>query len=620
LPIRGGDGQLLGIYNAAFETTDLKMPVRRSRLLHRISAGTNLQEVTPWKHIVDVCQDFDKDIPMLVVYSTVAGDTAQSHQLSLQLEGSLGMERGHGAIPEILELHDGKDGFIPALQTARLKRCSTFLEMPDGRLPDFLAQDVRWRCFEGPPTSIVITPLFVTGLVAGFLIIGTNPRRPSDETHKQFVESLGHVSTELLCSSVSYEQARAREVNISRELTAQEKFIRKVAEVATVGLFNQNMKGLITWANSRFYAITGISEKPEDAYSLLGMDFVLDEDKAGAIQVFEECISLQIAKTTEFRLKKKWVPPGSVDGEYCWILASATPSVEDGEVTGVMGCVTDISHLKWAEQLQINTAEAAKEAKRQQERFIDTTSHEIRNPLSAILQCADGISTVSQQTNMHHESDQGVAETFDYILESARTILFCVVHQKRIVDDILTVSKLDSSMLAITPVCVDPSAIVMQALEMVETELSATDIHSNFSMNQSYIDLNVKYVYCDPTRLTQILVNLLTNALKFTKTAQKREIRVRVGASTEAPRHSPDNTIDHKLQWFPSGGGSAQFDARDLPPMGTGEEIYISFEVQDTGRGISGDEMSLLFNRFSRASPKTHVQVLVLALGKANRS
>lgn len=177
------------------------------------------------------------------------------------------------------------------------------------------------------------------------------------------------------CSSVSYEQARAREVNISRELTAQEKFIRKVAEVATVGLYNQNMKGLITWANSRFYAIAGVSERPEDAYSLLGMDFVLDEDKAGAIQVFEECISRQIATTTEFQLKKKWVPPGSVDGEYCWILVSATPSVEDGEATGVTGCITDISHLKWAEQLQINTAEAAKEAKRQQERFIDTTSH-----------------------------------------------------------------------------------------------------------------------------------------------------------------------------------------------------------------------------------------------------
>lgn len=244
----------------------------------------------------------------------------------------------------------------------------------------------------------------------------------------------------------------------------------------------------------------------------------------------------------------------------------------------------------------------------------------MRNPLSAILQCADGISTVSQQTNMHHESDQDVAETFDYILESARTILFCAAHQKRIVDDILTVSKLDSSMLAITPVCVDPSAIVTQALKMFETELSATDIHSSFSMNQSYIDLNVKYVYCDPTRLTQILVNLLTNALKFTKTAQKREVRVRVGASTEAPKRSPDNTIGHELQWFPSGGGSAQFDARDLPPMGTGEEVYISFEVQDTRRGISGDEMSLLFNRFSQASPKTHVQVLVLALGKANRS
>ena len=90
----------------------------------------------------------------------------------------------------------------------------------------------------------------MTGLVSRFLIIGLNPRRPYDEFHKQFVEDIGRVSTGLLTSSISFNQARRREEKLSAELTAREKFVRKVVEVATVGN-NMDVDGLITWANSK---------------------------------------------------------------------------------------------------------------------------------------------------------------------------------------------------------------------------------------------------------------------------------------------------------------------------------------------------------------------------------
>lgn len=74
-------------------------------------------------------------------------------------------------------------------------------------------------------------------------------------------------------------------------------------------------------------------------------------------------------------------------------------------------------------------------------------SHEMRNPLSAILQCADEISSIlsdyrSDTTNI---TTGVIADSVD----AAQTIALCAQHQKRIVDDVLTLSKLDSAMLMV---------------------------------------------------------------------------------------------------------------------------------------------------------------------------
>ncbi|KAG9955603.1 hypothetical protein KCU78_g24814, partial [Aureobasidium melanogenum] len=123
----------------------------------------------------------------------------------------------------------------------------------------------------------------------------------------------------------------------------------------------------------------------------------------------------------------------------------------------------------------------AVELKRQQENFIDITSHEMRNPLSAILQCADEITTtmsrlrdgLAGQASLASPIDKFLsknqnAETIDGILsstvDSAQTIALCAQHQKRIVDDILTLSKLDSQLLLVTPVDAQPLTVAQRAL------------------------------------------------------------------------------------------------------------------------------------------------------------
>lgn len=235
------------------------------------------------------------------------------------------------------------------------------------------------------------------------------------------------------------------------------------------------------------------------------------------------------------------------------------------------------------------------------------TSHEMRNPLSAILQCADSITTTLSMTSLAAEKSDELINAYDDILDSAETISLCASHQKRIIDDILTVSKLDSSVLAISPVLMQPAVTAQQAIQMFEPECKQSDIKITFVKDQSIEDLG-SWAYCDPSRLTQILVNLLTNAIKFTKTVPKREICLTFVSSCIKP-------LTHVVgdsKWF--GTGLQRDDVPRQADWGQEPDVYLTFAVTDTGPGITAEEMTRLFNRFAQANAKTHVQVCLLFL------
>lgn len=131
----------------------------------------------------------------------------------------------------------------------------------------------------------------------------------------------------------------------------------------------------------------------------------------------------------------------------------------------------------------------------------DITSHEMRNPLSAILQCADDITT--SLTKFRHGGERTISdELLASCLDAAQTISLCSQHQKRIVDDILTLSKLDSALLLVTPVDAEPLTVVRRALKMHEGELQAADIQMKLVVHMSFRQLNLNWVRFDPSKLS----------------------------------------------------------------------------------------------------------------------
>jgi signal transduction histidine kinase len=97
----------------------------------------------------------------------------------------------------------------------------------------------------------------------------------------------------------------------------------------------------------------------------------------------------------------------------------------------------------------------------------------------------------------------------EHTLDAAQTIAQCAQHMRHIVDDILTISKLDSGLLVITPVDAQPVALLQHAIKMFDAEAKAAQVELSFSIDRSYHDLELDWVSLDPTRVLQVSIVLL---------------------------------------------------------------------------------------------------------------
>lgn len=188
------------------------------------------------------------------------------------------------------------------------------------------------------------------------------------------------------------------------------------------------------------------------------------------------------------------------------------------------------------------------------------TSHEMRNPLSAILHCADEIiktlhdfcanPVINEEHSNSSLTSEGVISLANAnkisdlptplkeAVDAANTIVYCATHQKRIVDDILTLSRLDSDLLQLSPEAVEPRKIFQDALKIFEAELRSAELDFVFQEETSLNDLRVEWILLDPIRLLQVFIDLMSNAIKFTRTSVRKRIIVTVSASLSGPSHA----------------------------------------------------------------------------------
>lgn len=187
-------------------------------------------------------------------------------------------------------------------------------------------------------------------------------------------------------------------------------------------------------------------------------------------------------------------------------------------------------------------------------------------------------------------------------IEASETILSCGVYQKRIIDDVLMLSRLENEMLSITPAIVDPMVLAKNTLKMLEGDARSGKIKTTLIRQESLAEHKIGNIFCDPSRLAQILTNLLSNAFKFTRNQKTRLTEVTCGVSPQIPTEEKSMRT---LQW--SSTGKDRGDLTVHPEWGSGEVIYLYFLIRDTGCGMSPQETEHLFTRFSQATSKTHI-------------
>ncbi|RDW71727.1 hypothetical protein BP5796_07761 [Coleophoma crateriformis] len=626
LPILGSEGSVVGFLEPVRETTKEKLAERRLSTLLCLGQLTadarSLKDY--WKQVLHGLTLNGRDAPFAILYSVQNAVEKMNPSAGLmtqvcELEGTIGVPDNHPCAIQILDLMKSSDGFAPAFKIALKERTAMHLQRSDKAFPETLLNGIESRGFEEPCQEIVVLPVYPTASreILGFLVVGINTRRAYDDQYRQFIQLLERqLSSSVAGIVLLEEEMRRAEVNAQIAAADRDELLGRVEEMETrfkqmaehapVGMFNYEPDGSLIWANATWYEITG---HPVTTSATLPFMELIDGGEAAVEETNRRWSALldgQALVRYEIQLKKPWMKqlPGTdetFEGN-TWVLASAYPEFDEvGGIKSIMGTITDISEQKWAEGVQDNRRKEAEELKRQQENFIDMVSHEMRNPLSAIIQSSDGIIGLLSSAKLLRTKEE-IAD----IEDSVETILLCAQHQKRIIDDILTLSKLDSDLLSIIPTSIQPLHVVQRALKMFSGECIANNIDATLTVKNSFHKMNVDWVMLDPGRLLQVLVNLITNAIKITIPEQTRKINLSIGASLKRPMQN-----EHQINYLPTKLTRQDSDL-EAPE---GNEFFLKFAVSDTGAGLTEAESQKLFKRFSQALPRTHVQYSGSGLG-----
>jgi PAS domain S-box-containing protein len=345
--------------------TSQKLADRRTSLLNSLAAVPAQTIDAVFAHILATLETNPNDIPLAMLYKFEKG----LGPAALQLQGHIGLSEGHRLIVDNVYM-ESEEGLIPDM-----RRAGSDVVVFDC---DERFEGAAWRGWGAPSKKIAILPITSGLRLFGYIVVGTNPYRPHSDLCKQFVHDLRRMVCSIVSTADESESVKRRQEQLETDLAFSDLKLRHLIEHASVGMCHVSMDGHMLWANDQYYRLSGMSaEEHVPRYSFF--DAYLKEDRPKAIETFECLLAGVDHVSVELRLKRVYTSPNSeVEPAQIQVLAFPYRNPDTGQVKSIMACTTDISKLKWASAYEARQAAEAREAKRQQEAFIDVVSHEMR--------------------------------------------------------------------------------------------------------------------------------------------------------------------------------------------------------------------------------------------------
>lgn len=312
------------------------------------------------------------------------------------------------------------------------------------------------------------------------------------------------------------------------KIQENELLFKTISNAAPVGLWMTDKNAQCTFVNDTWIEWTGIPLENQMGTGWLGK--VLEEDKIAAPSKFWECMIKREKYSTEFRITRQ-------DGEIRWCLTEGYPYYDiNGGFAGYAGSVTDITDLKKLEQ--------------RKDDFIKMASHELKTPITSIKGYVQLLQNIYSELN--EEKLQAAKAT---VKSSLHTISKQVTKLTRLVSELLDLTRIESGKLELHKTEFDPGQLVEETAEDVRhtTSRHAIIIHNDFEGK----------IFADRDRIGQVLLNLLTNAIKYSPDSDNVEISVR------------------------------------------GDYRTVTITVRDQGIGIDKKEYAKIFERFYRVEGKS---------------
>ncbi len=329
------------------------------------------------------------------------------------------------------------------------------------------------------------------------------------------------------------------------QLKVGEERLSYALEATNDGIWDWDINTNTCYVNSAYFRMLGYegNEFPSDAQSIW-LDLLHPDDRDSVLANMQWLLENAESDEVEFRMRAK-------EGGYKWILSRRKVVERDdkGKAVRAIGTHTDLTARKQFEIQLKEAKEAAEIASRAKSSFLANMSHEIRTPMNAILGFSHSLS--------HDMIEPAQRDKLDKLSLSAKHLL-------NIINDILDLSKIEADQLQLEAIPFNLNSLINHVQTIMLERFQEKNLLLLVEVDSR---LSTGLMIGDSLRLSQMLINYLGNAVKFT---EQGSVTLRVKLEAEQ-----------------------------------GDCILLQFEVQDSGIGITEAQQARLFESFEQAEVST---------------